>query len=166
MKNFCLILLLFAVKLHSQEMLSKDKLLKSFKETIVQPTNGKIETGSNPWFTDNTNEIYYKNDTIILNNARSYKRDFCKIINWNFYKKNAFIIGDADYCSEPPLQRATKQKDFINLNVYYFNNDLLIDLLNNNKRIDKFKVISLEKKNSEYDKNVFVFSLKIVRLKS
>lgn len=163
--NLLFILILFFQFSYSQETkISKTNLLKSFKETIVQTEKGKIQTDSNPWFTENTNEIYFNNDTIVLKNARSFKRDYCKIINWNFYKKEAFIIGDANYCNEPPIQRATKQTDWINLNVYNVKNDLIIELFNGNKIIDKFKVISLEKKKSEYKKKEFDYILKIVRL--
>lgn len=150
---------------YSQETkISKNELLKAFKETIVQTKKGKIETDSNPWFTENTNEIYYKNDTIVLKNAKSFKRDYCKIINWNFYKKNAFVIGDADYCNEPPTRKVTKPKDWVNLKVHYVENNLIMELFNENKMIDKFKVILLEKKESEYEKNDFDYILKIIRL--
>ncbi|MDP2161458.1 MAG: hypothetical protein Q8K02_13315 [Flavobacterium sp.] len=166
MKNNLLFALMLIVHFsYSQETkISKNELLKAFKETIVQTKKGKIETDSNPWFTENTNEIYYKNDTIVLKNAKSFKRDYCKIINWNFYKKNAFVIGDADYCNEPPTRKVTKPKDWVNLKVHYVENNLIMELFNENKMIDKFKVILLEKKESEYEKNDFDYILKIIRL--
>ena len=166
MKNNLLFVLLLLIQFsYCQETkISKTPLLAAFKETIVQTKKGKIETDSNPWFTENTNEIYFRNDTIVLKNARSFKRDYCKIINWNFYKKNAFVIGDADYCNEPPTRKVTKPKDWINLKINSIKNNLIMELFNENKLIEKFKVISLEKKDSEYEKNEFDYVLKLVRL--
>lgn len=165
-KNNLLFILIFITQFsYSQETkVTKEELLNTFKETIVQNKKGIIETDSNPWFTDNTNDIYFKNDTIVLKNAKSFKRDYCKIINWNFYKNNAFIIGEADYCNEPPTRKVTKPKDYIDLNIYNLGNDLTIELLNQNKLIEKFKVISLQKKESEYEKSKFDFIIKLMRI--
>ena len=165
-KNNLLFILIFITQFsYSQETkVTKEELLNTFKETIVQNKKGIIETDSNPWFTDNTNDIYFKNDTIVLKNAKSFKRDYCKIINWNFYKNNAFIIGEADYCNEPPTRKVTKPKDYIDLNIYNSGNDLVIELLNKNKLIEKFKVISLQKKESEYEKSKFDFIIKLMRI--
>ena len=149
MKKITLLVLILIIQFsYSQKTkISKAELLKAFKETIVQKEKGIIHTNSNPWFTDNTNENYFKKDTITLKNAKSYKRDYCKIINWNFYKKAAFSIENADYCNEPPSQKVTTENDWINLNVEKVENYLIIELFNQNKLIDKFKILSLEKKN-------------------
>nr|WP_294780720.1 hypothetical protein [uncultured Flavobacterium sp.] len=142
----------------------RDELLKTFKKTIDQ-NRKTINTNSNPWFTDNTNGNYYKNDTIILKNGKSYNRDYCKIINWTFYKKDAFIIGYADYCGEPPTQKVIKPENWINLKLYNSADDLVLELYNMNKLLEKFKVISLQRNQSEYNKNEVDYFLKLVRLK-
>jgi hypothetical protein len=144
---------------------SKAELLKIFKKTIVRDSNGIIHVDSNPWFTDNSNDNYKKSDTIFLKNAKSFKRNYCKIINWNFYKKDAFIIGDADYCSEPPTQTATKPKDWIELKIFNSEKDLILELYNQSKLIDKFKVISLKQEQSEYSKDQINSTLKLSRIK-
>lgn len=166
MKKITLLVLILIIQFsYSQETkISKAELLKAFKETIVQKEKGIIHTNSNPWFTDNTNENYFKKDTITLKNAKSYKRDYCKIMNWNFYKKDAFSIGNADYCNEPPSQKVTTENDWINLNVEKVENYLIIELFNQNKLIDKFKILSLEKKESEYEKGKMDYILKLKRL--
>ena len=166
MKKITLLVLILIIQFsYSQETkISKAELLKAFNETIVQKEKGIIHTNSNPWFTDNTNENYFKKDTITLKNAKSYKRGYCKIINWNFYKKDAFSIGNADYCNEPPSQKITTENDWIKLNVEKEENYLIIELFNQNKLIDKFKILSLEKKESEYEKGKMDYILKLKRL--
>jgi len=150
---------------YSQEnKISKTDLFKIFNETINQKDKAKINTNSNPWFTDNTDEAYFKKDTITLKNAKSFKRNYCKVIKWNFYKKDSFIIGNADYCNEPPSQKVTTINDWIKLNVEEVNNYLIIELFNQNKIIDKFKILTLEKRQSEYDKENFEYILKLKRI--
>ncbi|MHC0440497.1 hypothetical protein [Flavobacterium sp. 3-210] len=157
-------LLLMYYSGHSQKKnVSKNELLQAFKQTIVQ-TRKTIDTDSNPWFTDNTNGNYYKNDTISFKNAKSFKRNYCKIINWTFYKKDAFVIGDADYCNEPLTRKVTKPENWINLRCYNSGDDLIIELYTANKLLEKFKVISLQKNQSEYNKNEEDYFLKLVRL--
>ena len=166
MKKKILFILIFLIQYsYSQNIkISKTELFKIFNETIIQKEEGKIETNSNPWFADNTNENYFKNDTVTLKNANSFKRNYCKIINWNFYKKDAFTIGNADYCNEPPSQKVTTENDWIKLNIVEAEKYLTVELYNQNKIIDKFKVLSLEKKESEYGKGKMVYILKLKRL--
>ena len=166
MKTFLIFLLASIVQFsYSQETkVSRNELINSFKKTIIQIKKGIIQTDSNPWFADNTNDNYFKKDTIVLINARSFKREFCKVINWNFYKETAFTIGYADYCSEPPTQKVNMLKDWIELKVYDFKGNLLIELFNQDKLVEKFKIISFEKKQSLYDKAEFEYILRIVRM--
>lgn len=166
MKVFLILFLTFIVQFsYSQETkVSKTELINSFKETIAQTKKGIIQTDSNPWFADNTNDNYFKKDTIVLINARSFKREYCKIINWNFYKETAFTIGHADYCNEPPTQKVNTLKDWIELKVYDFNGNLSIELFNQDKLVEKFKIISFEIKQSLYEKTEFDYILKIVRM--
>ena len=166
-KLLFIVLLLFVELSFSQHVnISKKQLLNLFKETIVQTKKGIIQVDSNPWFTENTDNLYFKNDTIVLKNARSFKREYCKIVNWNFYKKNAFIIGYADYCNEPPTQKVTKPEDWAILKFNDSKKDLVIELYNQNKIIDKFRVLYIKKSESKYDENEYEYVLILLRLKS
>ena len=57
-----------------ENKVTKEELLDTFKETIVQNKKGIIETDYNPSYTDNTNDISFQNDTTVLKNAKSFKR--------------------------------------------------------------------------------------------
>ena len=144
--------------------ITEESLLNAFASTITKSQDGKIDLDRNPWFTDNTNLSYFKNDTITFFNARSFKRDYCKIINWRFYDKNKFAIGDANYCDEPPSQRVTTAESWIELNLIVNKDKIIIELINQNKVIEKFKVLELSKVESIYNKGEFDLSLKLVRL--
>lgn len=166
-KLLFIVLLLFVELCFSQNAsISKNQVLSLFKRTIVQTKKGIIQVNSNPWFADNTDNLYFKNDTIILKNARSFKREYCKIVIWNFYKKNAFVIGYADYCNEPPTREVTKQENWIKKRIEESQRDLVIELYNQNILIDKFKVLSIEENESNCDENEYEYVLKILRLKS
>ncbi|WEK68908.1 MAG: hypothetical protein P0Y62_13760 [Candidatus Chryseobacterium colombiense] len=156
----------FSNALFSQKIkiLSKKQILKVFKSTVVQNTKGNISTDSNPWFTDNSEDKYFKDKIIEFKNARSFQRDYCKIINWNFYKKDAFVIGDADYCNEPPMQKVTKPENFISLKLIQNNSGVVLLLFNEDKLIDQFLIISLEKIKSVYDENESDLIMKLKRL--
>lgn len=155
----------FSNFLFSQKItLSKRQILNVFKSTIVQNTKGRISTDSNPWFTDNTEDKYFKDEIIEFKNAQSFKRNYCKIIMWNFYKKDSFIIGDADYCNEPPIQKSFRFENDINLKLVQENSDIILLLFNNEKLINKFLILSLEKRKSEYDNNEFDLIMKLKRL--
>lgn len=165
-KLFFLLLLIFQIS-YSQDIKIKEKeLFKIFRKTIIQDKKGIIQINSNPWFTDNSNDNYFKKDTIIFRNAKSYNRNYCKIFNWNFYKKNALIISDADYCNEPPSQKVTKPKDWIKLKTYNFKNCLILELYNQNKLVEKFKVLSVEENQSKYNKEQTDYILKLLRIKN
>ncbi|MBF0598448.1 hypothetical protein [Faecalibacter rhinopitheci] len=145
--------------------LNKENVLKVFKSTIKQPNKKLIDTSSNPWFTDNTENKYYTSEFIEFKNARSFKRDYCKIINWNFHKNDAFILGDANYCSEPPTQKVSKAENYIEIKLSNEKDNLILQLFNQKKLIDKFRIIELQKVDSKYEKNEFDFILKLQRIK-
>ena len=160
-----LLFLIFQVSYSQEIKISKNSLSKVFEQTIIQTKKGIIQTDSIPWFTDNSNDVYFKNDTITFVNAKTFKRDFCKIINWTFYKKDSFVIGNADYCNEPPSKRAIKSTDWINLKNYNYENDLILELYNQNKLIEKFKVLSIQKNQSIYNADQTDYVLKLLRIK-
>lgn len=144
--------------------ITKESLLNAFANTITKSQDGKIDLDRNPWFTDNTNLRYFKNDTITFFNARSFKKDYCKIINWRFYEKNKFVIGDENSCDEPPTQKVATAESWIELNLIENKDKIIIEIVNQNKVIEKFKVLELSKVESIYNKGEFDLSLKLVRL--
>lgn len=164
-KTLLISFLTFSSFLFSQKItLSKNQIQKIFKSTIKQNARSAISVGSNAWFTDNTNNKYFDEKIIEFKNGRSFKRDYCKIINWTFYKKDSFVIGDANYCSEPPVQKVTKPENYINLKFEKKKAELFLYLFNNNKLIDKFLIISLEKVKSQYNKSEFDLIIKLERV--
>jgi hypothetical protein len=159
------LLLVFSNFLFSQKItLSNNQILKIFKSTIEQDDRSKISVGSNAWFTENTNGKYLNDKIIELRNARSFKQDYCKIIYWTFYRKDSFIISDADHCNEPPLQKVTKSENYINLDIREENFETFLLLFNKEKLVDKFLIISLEKIKSVYDENESDLIMKLKRL--
>ena len=164
-KTFLITFLTFSSFLFSQKItLSKSQILKIFKSTIKQNDRNKISVGSNSWFTDNTNNKYFNEKIIEFKNAPSFKRDYCKIIDWTFYKKDSFIVGDADYCNEPPMQKVTKPENYIKLKLEVKNSAIFLCLFNNDKLVDKFLIISLEKVKSQYNKSEFDLIIKLERV--
>jgi len=144
--------------------ITKESLLNAFANTITKSKDGKIDLDGSPWFTDNTNLKYYKNDTITFFNARSFKRDYCKIINWRFYEKNKFAIGDENSCDEPPTQKITTPESWIEIKFHRRQEQMIIELINQNKVIEKFKVLELSKTKSIYNDGEYDLSLKLLRL--
>lgn len=150
---------------HSQQLkISKRSVLSVFERTIVQEKRGVIQTDSNSWYTDNTSNKYFENDTIIFRNAKTFKRNFCKTVNWNFYENNKFVAGYSNYCDEPPTKAVTQDKDWIELKIVYRNDAVLLNLYNRNKIVEKFKIVALEKIKSVYDENEDDLVLVLVRI--
>ena len=165
-KLILIFLLNFSFFSYAQNIkLNKENILKIFKSTIKQSKKNVIDTSSNPWFTDNTENKYYTSEFIELKHARSFKRDYCKIINWNFYKKDAFILGDANYCSEPPSQKVTKPENYIEIKINKEKENVILQLYNQKKLTEQFKIIELQKIESKYEKGEFELTLKLQRIK-
>jgi hypothetical protein len=144
MKKYSLLIILIGFNSIAQKnYTSKSLLSKTFKNSVDQIDNKRVSTYSNPWISNNMDSIYYKKDTIIFKNEKSYNRDFCKTINWSFYKKNAFVLSDADFCNEPPTMKVVKDENWFTVKIIEDQNVLYLKLYNRNKLIEKFKVLSL-----------------------
>lgn len=133
--------LIFTSLICYSQNIQKNVLLDVFEKSIVQNIKGKISTKSNPWFTNNTDSLYFKNDTIVFTNANSYRRDYCKVINWSFNEKDKFVLSDANYCNEPPLTRVNTSKDWFEVKFEEENN--ILKLYNDNNLITQFKVLEI-----------------------
>lgn len=143
--------------------LNKKNIFRIFNKTIEQDDKNKVQIVSNPWFTNEN--FYLKSDTIKLTNSRSYNRDYCKVINWTFYKKNLFIRSFGNYCNEPPTEKVTNESDYFELKINEVNNKLILALINQKKVIEKFEIISLEKTQSLSYKNEIKYTLTLKREK-
>lgn len=165
-KLFLLIIfLIFANPNSAQKIeLSKRNIYKVFKNTIVQNKKNFISIPSNAWYTNNTNNNYYKSDTITFTNAQSYNRSFCNVINWTFYKKDKFVRTFGNYCNEPPTEKVSNKSDFFDIKIIKQNSDLILELYNDRKIIETFKVISLESSQTLSYKNVKKITLTLKRL--
>jgi hypothetical protein len=121
--------------------IEKNVLFDVFEKTIVQNSKNIISTASNPWFTNNTDSIYFKSDTVVFINANSYRREYCKVINWNFYDRNKFVLSDADYCNEPPLVKVNTTKDWFEVKFEEEGN--ILKLYNDKNLISEFEVLEI-----------------------
>jgi len=149
------IFLLFPLLLISQNKISKSVVQKIIKESQVQKKNGRISLPSTKsWKFNNVDSLYFKTDTLIaIQNKTNTQNDFCEFIDWTFYRKNSFILGNTSYCKEPPSRFVTKYpEDYFTIAVYKVENKTMIDMLRNDKMIvDSFNVIEIEN-NDEFVK--------------
>jgi len=143
--------------------IDKKSILKIFKSTVEQENKNKIKITSNPWFSDENK--YLKSDTIKFTNANSYNRNYCRVINWTFYTKNKFIRSFGNYCEEPPTEKVTNKNDYFDLKVNEFKEKTFIQLYNQNKLIENFEILSLEKTQSLSYKNEIKYILTLKRIK-
>lgn len=136
---------LFIGCIAQKDSLSISKLNKVFRKSILQDSSKKISTLSNPWISDNFDSLYYKSEVIKLTNFKSNKgyNGYCDDVNWTFYRKNKFIIKDCQHCKEPPTCKATKNKDFFEIKINKLESNLILELFNFDKLIERFEIVSL-----------------------
>lgn len=160
-----IILFTFIVNFISAQKIeiTQKNLFKVFKKTIDQENKTKITIVSNPWILDNSNDDFVKLDTIVFTNGK--KNNYCKDVNWTFYRKNKFIRTYGEHCKEPPKYTVTKITDYFDLKVIEINMKKYLELYNQDKFIEKFEIISLEKTQSLSYKNVIEYTLKLKREK-
>ncbi|RYJ36441.1 hypothetical protein NU08_4507 [Flavobacterium anhuiense] len=146
--QFLFIVFLLPFLLLSQNKISKSEVQKIIKESQIQKKNGRISLPSiKSWKFNNTDSLYFKSDTLIaIQNKTNTQNDFCEFIDWTFYRKNAFILGNTSYCEEPHSRLVTKYpEDYFYIAVYQIENRTMIDMLRNDKMIvDSFNVIEIE----------------------
>ena len=145
LKNFLLLFILCSNQnLFGQNSeLTKTNLLKVFKASIYQDSKTKIRTNSNPWIVCNKDSAFYKSESILLSNnsASFYHSNCCNFINWTFYKGDAFVLTKEQTCNEPSTTDITKPEDWFKVKVSKIGQDLILETFNQNKLINKFKVI-------------------------
>ena len=101
-----------------------------------------------------------------LHTARSYKRDYCKIVDWTFSEWNNFRLEFADYCNEPPTKLVPKDKDYYEFLIEETADKTFISLKNINGIQDKFEIIELtEIKPIDNGNEQFNYSIELKRIK-
>jgi len=130
----------------AQSLLTKDSLYFVFKETLAKSRNA-VSDATNNWRYDNSNDDYFKKDTLIFNTARSYKLDYCNGINWSFYKEKHFILEFAQNCNEPPTKLRSKEEDYMRLEIKQSDGKLFLTLLNKNGLSDEFEILDFKRNN-------------------
>ncbi len=159
------IILIFTTASSFGQSVSKSELKKMLRETLAKSRN-YVSDANNSWFYDNTENDYETQDTLTFNTARSFKRDYCKIINWTFYEWNKFRLEFADYCNEPPMKLASKNKDYYEFIITESDENIFVSLKNINGIQEKFKMVEL-KKNEPIDSgnDQFDYTIKLIRIK-
>jgi len=149
--QFFFIFFLFPLLLLSQNKISKSEVQKIIKDSQVAKKNGSISLPSiKSWKFNNVDSLYFKSDTLIaIQNKTNIQNPFCEYMDWTFYRKNAFILGNTSYCEEPPSRLVTKYpEDYFTIAIYQVENKTMIDMLRNDKMIvDSFNVIEIENNN-------------------
>jgi len=142
-----LLLFFFAHNSWGQTSLpTKKQLLKVFKASIRQDSKLKISTNSNPWIICNDDSSYYKSDTLkLFSHSNNYPdcKCFC-FIDWTFYKKDAFVMS-REYIDEPRRVSVSKADDWYTIKLLQKNEDLLLETYNQDKLIERFEVITIDK---------------------
>ena len=98
------------------------------------------------WVICNQDSSFFKSDTLLLYNNINYfyqKSDCCKLIQWNFYKKNAFTRSNLQVCTEPPLGSVLTKNDYFKIKLISNKSGLYLFVVNRRDPIDSFKVIDL-----------------------
>lgn len=154
-----LLFYLAPIWLIAQKQITETSVKRIFTESIVKKNNGRFTFPSElSWNFQNEDSLYYKQDTLTAIRYKSTKhKKMCEIVNWSFYKKNKFILGKESLCKEPPSGSATKYpQDYFTIAIYRVENEIMIDILNQNKIImESFIVLEMDQ-NDERDKIILV----------
>ncbi|WP_156879235.1 hypothetical protein [Salinimicrobium xinjiangense] len=160
-----IIIFLFSCTSTFGQEISKNELKKVLEETLSK-SRDFVPNATNSWFYDNSENDYKTRDTLILNTARSHKRDYCQTIDWTFYKWNKFRLEVADYCNEPPTKLASKDEDNFQLLIKEMDGKINLLVQNQNGIQDKFEVVEFKKNSAaESDNSQFDYTLKLKRIK-
>ncbi|TPN87103.1 hypothetical protein [Aquimarina algicola] len=169
MKNIILSLLLipylniFGI-VNAQNQITSKEMQFVFKETLAKSLNF-VPEATNIWSFDNSNNDYFKKDTIILNSARCGFGYNCHRIQWSFYENERFILEKIVECDEPPTKVASKEEDFMDLKIKEQDGMTYLCLHNNNGIFETFEVLSLKANNTTDEECTFNYTLKLLRIR-
>jgi hypothetical protein len=125
--------------------LSAHKLTKLFKESIDQESKKSISIGSGAWTICNQDNAFFKADTIILYSNCNYfyqLSNCCNLIEWTFYKKNAFVQSTSQICKEPASSSTSTEYYKID---YFSDHQILYFSVWKKGSVETFEVLSLQK---------------------
>lgn len=149
----------------AQSPISKNDFELVLQETLMKARNA-VRTAENNWNYDNTNQDYFKKDTIILNTARSYRRNYCKEIRWSFYENQKLILQNTPECNEPPIMLIPKKGDYLTLECVEKEGKIYIILKNSIGVREKFEILELQKnKPLVINESAFDYTLILARQK-
>jgi hypothetical protein len=138
---------LLPISLFAQSAITESSVQKLFNNSRVEKHNGKFMLPSDKsWNFNNADSLYYKQDTITAILYKSTKhKNLCEMVNWTFYRKNAFIKGRESLCKEPPRKSVTKNPDdYFKIAIYNVAKETMIDVLRYDKMIvESFKVLNI-----------------------
>jgi hypothetical protein len=141
------ILFLIGTSLSAQNLNPrKSQLKKIFRKSISQDSRKTISTLSNPWVIDNTDNLYFKADTIKLINIKmQYKYDFCQKVNWSFYRNSKFYLVESQTFREPSSAKVSNENSRYWVRIKRNNIGLILTTYNISGMIDQFLVISINR---------------------
>jgi hypothetical protein len=116
--RFIYIIILIPICLLAQNAPTKSTIQKIIRSSQVKMKNGKFSLPSNTsWEFNNIDGLYFKQDTLTAFVYKSSKhKNLCELVDWTFYRKNAFVFGQESNCKEPPSRKVTQNpKDYLNL---------------------------------------------------
>lgn len=167
MKLLCILFITIISTTQSiaQNQVSKDEFVSVLQETLTKARNA-VPTAENSWSYDNTNQDYFKKDTITLNTARVYKRNYCKEIRWSFNENQKLVLQNTPECTEPPTMLKPKKEDYLTLECIKKNDKLYLILKNHKGVREIFRVLELIKnKPIILGDSAFDYTLKLIREK-
>lgn len=97
------------------------------------------------WIICNQDSSFFKSDTLRLYSTINYfyqKSNCCKLIKWDFYKKNAFTRSSLQVCTEPPTGSVLTENDYFKIKLPSDKSSLYLVVVNRTHQ-NFFKVIDV-----------------------
>jgi hypothetical protein len=136
-----LILLIFSLTTEAvwcqNNVPTKHQMAKVFK-----PDEEKTE-----WLICNQDSSFFKSDTLRLYSSINYfyqKSDCCKLVEWNFYKANAFTRSSLQVCTEPPIGSVLTENDYFKIKISSNKSGLYLFVVDRKDSSDSFKIIDIQ----------------------
>lgn len=150
--------------INAQKQITPKEMLSVFKETLAKSRNF-VPEATNIWSFNNSNNDYFKKDTIVLNSARCSSRGYCKSIQWSFYENEKIILEKIVNCDDPPAKVASKEEDYMDLKIKEQDGMTYLCLYNSSGLFETFEVISLKANNTTDEECTFDYTLKLLRIR-
>src|SRR6478672_9532572 len=141
-------LLIFSIILLGNFVRGQDKYPTKIQlqKALTKKTKltGHIYNSTN-WFTLESDSSYQKADTLVFYNNSKYKygKLICNLVDWNFYKKDAFWVQRVQLCKEPTTATAIKDEFIFTFKIVDQQYPMMLQVFNKEKIVDQFEVLSL-----------------------